>query len=35
MMAMILISVVGYATERLLVRTLERRTVAKWEVNLA
>jgi ABC-type nitrate/sulfonate/bicarbonate transport system permease component len=35
MMAMILISVVGYGTERLLVRTLERRTVAKWEVNLA
>lgn len=35
MMAMILISIVGYGTERLLVRTLERRTVAKWEVNLA
>jgi ABC-type nitrate/sulfonate/bicarbonate transport system permease component len=33
MMAMILISVVGYGTERLLVRTLERRTVAKWEIG--
>jgi ABC-type nitrate/sulfonate/bicarbonate transport system permease component len=33
MMAMILISVVGYGTERLIIRTLERRTIAKWEVN--
>jgi hypothetical protein len=32
-MAMILISVVGYGTERLIIRTLERRTIAKWEVN--
>jgi ABC-type nitrate/sulfonate/bicarbonate transport system permease component len=34
MMAMILISVVGFGTERLIVRTLERRTIGKWEVNL-
>jgi ABC-type nitrate/sulfonate/bicarbonate transport system permease component len=33
MMAMILISVVGFGTERLIVRTLERRTTAKWDVN--
>jgi ABC-type nitrate/sulfonate/bicarbonate transport system permease component len=32
MMAMILISVVGYGTEKLIVRTLERRTIGKWEV---
>jgi taurine transport system permease protein len=34
MMAMILISIVGYGTEHLIVRTLERRTIDKWEVNL-
>jgi ABC-type nitrate/sulfonate/bicarbonate transport system permease component len=34
MMAMILISIVGFGTERLIVRTLERRTTAKWDVNL-
>ena len=34
MMAMILISVVGFGTEKLIVRTLERRTIGKWEVNL-
>jgi NitT/TauT family transport system permease protein len=33
MMAMILISIVGFGTERLIVRTLERRTTAKWDVN--
>jgi ABC-type nitrate/sulfonate/bicarbonate transport system permease component len=33
MMAMILISVVGFATEKLIVRTLERRTIEKWEVK--
>jgi ABC-type nitrate/sulfonate/bicarbonate transport system permease component len=32
MMAMILISVVGYGTEKLIVRTLERKTIGKWEV---
>jgi len=34
MMAMILISVVGYATERLIVGTLEKKTTEKWEVKL-
>jgi ABC-type nitrate/sulfonate/bicarbonate transport system permease component len=34
MMAMILISVVGYATERLIVGTLERKTTEKWEVKV-
>jgi len=34
MMAMILISVVGYATERLIVGTLERKTTEKWEVKI-
>jgi ABC-type nitrate/sulfonate/bicarbonate transport system permease component len=34
MMAMILISLVGYGTERLIVRTLERKTIGKWEVNI-
>jgi len=34
MMAMILISVVGYVTERLIVGTLERKTTEKWEVKL-
>lgn len=33
MMSMILISVVGFATEKLIVRTLERRTTEKWEVK--
>jgi ABC-type nitrate/sulfonate/bicarbonate transport system permease component len=33
MMAMILISMVGFGTEKLIVRTLERRTTAKWDVN--
>ena len=33
MMAMILISIVGYATERLIVGTIERRTIRKWEVK--
>jgi len=34
MMAMILISVVGYATERLIVGTLEKKTIEKWEVKV-
>jgi ABC-type nitrate/sulfonate/bicarbonate transport system permease component len=34
MMAMILISVVGYATERLIVGTLEKKTTEKWEVKV-
>jgi ABC-type nitrate/sulfonate/bicarbonate transport system permease component len=34
MMAMILISVVGYVTERLIVGTLEKKTTEKWEVKL-
>ena len=33
MMSMILISVVGFATEKLIVRTLERKTIEKWEVK--
>jgi ABC-type nitrate/sulfonate/bicarbonate transport system permease component len=33
MMAMILISVVGYGTEKLIIRTLERKTIGKWEVS--
>jgi ABC-type nitrate/sulfonate/bicarbonate transport system permease component len=34
MMAMILISVVGYLTERVIVGTLERKTTEKWEVKV-
>jgi ABC-type nitrate/sulfonate/bicarbonate transport system permease component len=34
MMAMILISVVGYTTERLIVGTLENKTTEKWEVKV-
>jgi NitT/TauT family transport system permease protein len=34
MMAMILVSVVGYATERLIVGTIEKKTTEKWEVKL-
>src|SRR3954447_12892617 len=34
MMAMILISIVGYATERLVVGTLEKKTTERWEVKL-
>src|SRR5215216_932252 len=34
MMAMILISVVGYITERLIVGTLEKKTTEKWEVKI-
>jgi ABC-type nitrate/sulfonate/bicarbonate transport system permease component len=34
MMAMILISVVGYTTERLIVGTLEKKTTEKWEVKV-
>jgi ABC-type nitrate/sulfonate/bicarbonate transport system permease component len=34
LMAMILISVVGYATERLIIGTLEKKTTERWEVKL-
>jgi ABC-type nitrate/sulfonate/bicarbonate transport system permease component len=34
MMAMILISIVGYATERLVVGTLEKKTTERWEVKV-
>jgi ABC-type nitrate/sulfonate/bicarbonate transport system permease component len=34
MMAMILISVVGYLTERMIVGTLEKKTTEKWEVKV-
>ena len=34
MMAMVLISIVGYITERLIIGTLERRTTEKWEVKI-
>src|SRR3954471_3960237 len=34
MMAMILISVVGYLTERVIVGTLERKTTERWEVKV-
>jgi NitT/TauT family transport system permease protein len=34
MMAMILISVVGYVTERLIVGTLEKKTTERWEVKV-
>ncbi len=34
MMAMILISIVGYVTERLIVGTLEKKTTERWEVKL-
>jgi len=34
MMAMILISIVGYLTERLIVGTIEKKTTERWEVKL-
>jgi len=34
MMAMILISIVGYITERLIVGTLEKKTTERWEVKV-
>jgi ABC-type nitrate/sulfonate/bicarbonate transport system permease component len=34
MMAMILISVVGFATERLIIGTLEKKTTERWEVKV-
>ena len=34
MMAMVLISVVGYITERLIVGTIEKKTIERWEVKL-
>jgi ABC-type nitrate/sulfonate/bicarbonate transport system permease component len=34
MMAMVLISVVGYVTERLIIGTLERKTTERWEVKV-
>jgi ABC-type nitrate/sulfonate/bicarbonate transport system permease component len=33
MMAMIVVSIVGYLTEKLLVGTIERHTIEKWEVQ--
>jgi len=35
MTAMILVSIVGYATEKFIVSTIERRTIEKWEVRQA
>jgi ABC-type nitrate/sulfonate/bicarbonate transport system permease component len=35
MMAMILISIIGYLCERLLIGTLEKRTIERWEVKKA
>src|SRR5581483_8432668 len=32
MTAMILVSIVGYASERFLIGTIEKRTIEKWEV---
>ena len=34
MMAMILISIVGFATEKLIVGTLEKKTIQKWELKI-
>jgi ABC-type nitrate/sulfonate/bicarbonate transport system permease component len=34
MMAMILVSIVGYITERLIVGTLEKKTTERWEVKV-
>ena len=34
MMAMILISIVGFATEKLIVGTLEKKTTQKWEIKV-
>ena len=34
MMAMVLISIVGFATEKLLIGTLEKKTTQKWEVRV-
>src|SRR5438445_5255893 len=34
MMAMILVSIVGYITERVIVGTLEKKTTEKWEVKI-
>lgn len=34
MMAMILISIVGFATERLIIGTLEKKTTERWEVKI-
>ena len=33
MTAMILVALVGYATEKLIVGTIEKRTIEKWEVQ--
>ena len=32
MTAMILVAIVGYATEKVIVGTIEKRTIEKWEV---
>jgi taurine transport system permease protein len=34
MMAMVLISVVGFLTERLIIGTLEKKTTERWEVKV-
>src|SRR5207302_9597770 len=34
MMAMILVSIVGYITERLIVGTIEKQTTERWEVKI-
>jgi hypothetical protein len=34
MTAMILVAIVGYATEKLIVDTIEKRTLEKWEARL-
>jgi ABC-type nitrate/sulfonate/bicarbonate transport system permease component len=33
MTAMILVAIVGYATEKLIVDTIEKRTLEKWEAR--
>jgi hypothetical protein len=33
-MAMVLISVVGFLTERLIIGTLEKKTTERWEVKV-
>jgi ABC-type nitrate/sulfonate/bicarbonate transport system permease component len=34
MMAMVLISIVGFVTERLIIGTLEKKTTERWEVKI-
>jgi ABC-type nitrate/sulfonate/bicarbonate transport system permease component len=35
MTAMILVAIVGYATEKIIVGTIEKRTIEKWEVQMS